>query len=244
MTQGDHLAALFIYLRQHRDADLANHERIEAWDFLNFCLKNQHYSSSQLFQDLFVLFTLRERQRGFFVEFGVCDGLTLSNTLLLESSYGWRGIIAEPASCWHDRLKRNRTCAISTACVWSESGVALSFNQTNEPELSTINQFSDRDSHAVAREGGNQYQVDTLSLLDLLVKYEAPKTIDYLSIDTEGSELAILEAFDFSKYDIKIITVEHNFTPQREAICALLSRNGYTNKFTQFSAFDDWYVKA
>jgi hypothetical protein len=37
-----------------------------------------------------------------------------------------------------------------------------------------------------------------------------PKVIDYLSIDTEGNELEILNTIDFTKYDIKAITVENN----------------------------------
>ena len=35
--------------------------------------------------------------------------------------------------------------------------------------------------------------------------------IDYLSIDTEGSEFLILKNFDFQKHTIKLITVEHNY---------------------------------
>ena len=42
-----------------------------------------------------------------------------------------------------------------------------------------------------------------------------------MSIDTEGSELLILENFDFNKFGPKIITVEHNFTPAQEKLNAL-----------------------
>ena len=44
------------------------------------------------------------------------------------------------------------------------------------------------------------------------------KNIDYLSIDTEGSEYEILKAFDFKKYKISIITCEHNFSKDRDKI--------------------------
>ena len=84
--------------------------------------------------------------------------------------------------------------------------------------------------------------MSTISLYDMLKKHNAPQFIDYLSIDTEGSEYEILNAFDFSAYRFGCITVEHNFTPMREKIFNLLSQNGYERKFTEFSRFDDWYV--
>ena len=81
------------------------------------------------------------------------------------------------------------------------------------------------------------------SLEDMLDKHGAPSKIDYLSIDTEGSEFDILKDFDFEKYDIKIITCEHNFTKSRKDIFSLLTSNGYQRKLTGASKFDDWYVK-
>jgi hypothetical protein len=102
--------------------------------------------------------------------------------------------------------------------------------------------FSKGDQHSAARQNGAIYDVQTISLLDLLQKHSAPKLIDYLSIDTEGSEFEILNAFDFNKYQFKCITVEHNFTPMRERIYDLLSQNGYSRVFSEFSRFDDWYT--
>jgi hypothetical protein len=78
--------------------------------------------------------------------------------------------------------------------------------------------------------------------MDLLTKYDAPQVIDYLSIDTEGSELDILSNFDFDYYKFKVITVEHNFTEQREKINQLLTSKGYKQVLREISAFDDWYV--
>jgi hypothetical protein len=78
--------------------------------------------------------------------------------------------------------------------------------------------------------------------MDLLRKFNAPNKIDYLSIDTEGSEFDILEAFDFNDYQFSVITCEHNHTPSREKIFDLLTHNGYSRKFEQLSYWDDWYV--
>jgi FkbM family methyltransferase len=199
-------------------------------------------AKSQILQDLFVLSQLEFKRNGFFVEFGACDGLCASNTFLLESDFGWDGILAEPAQVWHDSLRTHRRALVSTKCVWSHSGETLLFNQTDWAGLSTIASFSHADRWATERLNGFQYGVETISLNDLLSGAGAPDSMDYLSIDTEGSELRILEAFDFSRYRFSVITCEHNFTPAREAIAALLTRYGYVRQHEALSQFDDWYI--
>ncbi len=161
---------------------------------------------------------------------------------MLEKEFGWTGILAEPAICWHDDLKINRSAKIETRCVWKDSKSTLNFNEVSE--FSTINSYSDSDFHKVRRKKGNNYEVQTISLNELLEKHQAPADIDYLSIDTEGSEFEILNNFDFSKHSFKIITCEHNFTPMRENIFELMVKNGYVRKFENLSYFDDWYVRA
>lgn len=200
-------------------------------------------STSQLYQDIFVLSEHSYKQGGFFVEFGAADGVYLSNTQLLETRFGWTGLLAEPARKWHAPLAANRSCIIETDCVWSRTGEQLTFLETPDAHLSTLQGFEDSDSHADIRTGAIAYQVRTISLQDLLDRHQAPRTIDYLSLDTEGSEYDILAAFDFTAYDIRVITCEHNDTPDRERIHALLASKGYVRKYTGLSRWDDWYVR-
>jgi FkbM family methyltransferase len=202
-------------------------------------------SKSQLRQDLFVLSEGEYRKRGgFFVEFGATNGIDLSNTYLLETEFSWTGILAEPARTWQKDLKANRpTASIETQCVWKDSNSTLIFNETEVLEFSTIESFSDKDSQRNSRLSGKKYETQIISLNDLLIKHQAPKYIDYLSIDTEGSEYEILNAFNFNEFSFGIITVEHNYTQNRELIFDLLTRHGYKRKYENFSEFDDWYVK-
>lgn len=215
----------------------------DAHSFLNFAFDNCRRSRAQLFQDLWVLFELSSKHSGFFVEFGAGDGIDASNTYLLEDQYGWSGIVAEPNPIHHQMLKQNRRCYVSTMCIAASSNQLVSFVQTNDPIYATIEKYASNDMHAASRRHGAKIEVETLSLMDLLIAAEAPQKIDYLSIDTEGSELEILTSFDFDAYNITIITVEHNFTQQRESIYELLRDKGYERKFTEFSKWDDWYIK-
>lgn len=211
--------------------------------FTKYCHANLERSKSQSFQDLFVLYTLNEKRNGYFVEFGSTNGIDISNTYLLEKQYSWKGILAEPARCWHAQLQANRSCHIDHRCVWNKSQLHLEFNETNDAELSTINAFSNSDKRFEARMLGKKYMVETISLEDLLDSHDSPEPIDFLSIDTEGSEYEILSSFEFDKYDIKIITVEHNYTSMRQKIFDLLTSKGYTRKFDNISQQDDWYVR-
>jgi hypothetical protein len=140
-------------------------------------LKYWDKSISQLRQDLFVLSQLDFKKNGYFVEFGAANGIDLSNTYLLEKEFGWTGILAEPAKCWHHELKANRRVEIETDCVWSQSNKLLKFNEVDSPWLSTIDSFSNTDVHGKARRFGKTYEVKTISLNDLLLKYNAVESI-------------------------------------------------------------------
>ena len=192
---------------------------------------------------MFVLTQLGFKRNGYFVEFGATNGLELSNTYMLEKQLGWNGILAEPAKCWHEEIKIHRQCHIETDCVWKKSGENLKFNQVNSANVSTLDLFTGVvDGHQKARKKSTIYDVTTISLLDLLKKFNAPTKIDYLSIDTEGSEYEILSNFDFEKYQFKVITCEHNHTSAREKIYKLLTSKGYERKFANLSMCDDWYI--
>lgn len=215
------------------------------FEFLGFALRHAHAAHGQLIQDLWALWESREKRGGYFVEFGACDGKYLSNTYLLEKNYGWAGIVAEPNPAYHASLAANRSCHVSHACVWKESGQTLDFKVVATAELSTIAGLDpqDQQERSGLRDPHTLVKVPTLTLMELLQGAEAPREIDFLSIDTEGSELDILSAFDFNAYDIRLIAVEHNNTPRRKDIEALLKANGYVQRFANRTYWDDWYVK-
>jgi FkbM family methyltransferase len=202
------------------------------------------YSKSQLLQDVFVLAVLREKRNGFFVEFGAFDGITFEQHLLLEKKLGWTGILAEPNRTFAPMVLANRSsCAVDSRCVWSATGESVPFTETTElRELSTVTQFAQSDHWDRSR--AVEYQVETVSLGDLLVQNNAPAEIDYLCIDTEGSELTILRALDFHRWRFNVITVEHNWVQSaRDGIHSLLTSHGYTRVLTAFSQCDDWYIR-
>jgi FkbM family methyltransferase len=211
------------------------------YSFLNHILNNYHLSFSERFQDIFIDWLLNKRN-GSFIEFGACDGIHISNTYFLEKYRGWSGILLEPAKIWHNKLKVNRpNCIVDFRCVSHSSNHKINFYENANPVYSSYkNNYPKKKS----------YIVETVSLNDIILQYRSflekksnPNNIDFISIDTEGSEYEILKNFDFIKYSPKIIIVEHNFNKKKsKQLKELLESNGYANLFPELSAYDYYFV--
>lgn len=199
-------------------------------------------SKSQLGQDLLALIGSGAKRNGFFVEFGAADGVALSNSYLLEKEFGWSGILCEPSRSWREDIKRNRSCTIEFRCVYSRSGEQISFSENYIGELSGITEFAGDDHHGLINRTTTSYQVETITLLDLLKQHNAPSHVDFLSVDTEGSEFEILNAFDFGQFSFGAICVEHNYLPNRSRVKDLLVSKGYRQVYPELSEYDDWFV--
>jgi FkbM family methyltransferase len=207
--------------------------------------KGPHYS--QLGQDVLALAVTEFKRNGYFVEFGAMDGKYASNTYLLEKDYEWTGIVAEPAKVFHKDLTVNRSCTVDHRAVTDVTGNQVEFKEVDEQlGLSgVVEHFHDKDwaVKVRAQSQGPVYTVSTVSLNDLLEQHQAPSNIDYISIDTEGSEYLILKNFNFKKYSVGFFSVEHNNVDTvRTDIKELMEQNGYVRILSEQSEIDDWYV--
>ena len=198
-------------------------------------------SHSQLGQDLKVIKFYNKKENGFFIEIGASDGLELSNTYLLENKYKWKGICCEPIPNNFEKLVKNRQNSICyNEAVYNQSGLTLSFDIAHNYDLlSGISEHIDKHKSTVDA-NKTIIQVQTISLLDILDKSNAPSFIEYMSLDTEGSEFEILKNFDFGKYTFGLIDVEHNYVePRRTEIKNLLLSKGYI--YNGENSWDDMY---
>jgi FkbM family methyltransferase len=196
-------------------------------------------SYSQILQDHWVLGKLGGKNNGYFVDFGASDGITFSNSYLLEKAFGWNGILCEPLTRHHKSLFELRNCNINTNCVYPETGKILTFSESvNEDMLSCLEEHKEK-----GKTYEKSFKVLTISINDLLDLYDAPNEIDYLSLDTEGGEYEILKSVNWDKYNFSLITVEHNWGEKRQPIYDFLTEKGYERYNTDLSQWDDWYFK-
>jgi FkbM family methyltransferase len=185
-------------------------EKINNLKFRKFVFDNFKFISEGI-QVLWVMYLLDCKRNGYFVEFGACDGLHFSNTNLLEKEFGWTGILAEPSRSYSKSISKNRNATIDRRVVWSRTGETIEFAEVSAGGLSGVySSFRDGKNSLDKRTvlGIKKYLVETISLNDLLSEYEAPLDFDFLSIDTEGSEMEIIKNFDLNKFRPKIITIE------------------------------------
>lgn len=192
---------------------------------------------SQLGQDDWVL---SKHVKGYFVEIGAYDGVSLSNTLKLEE-HGWNGLCIEPNPKLYEQLIKNRKCSCSKLAVHNKNNEVVKFQCGDV--YGGIQSYLD---HEAAKIGANDIiSVETITLNDILIKYNAPKNIEYISIDTEGNELQILESFPIENWNISLWTIEHNDhvrnnTTRSTSIINILKKHGYKWMFNQF---DIWFYR-
>jgi len=221
-------------------------------DLLNYFSLGKGKNFSQDNQDLFVLyFTHYTGKKGFYVEIGAGDGVRLSNTYLLEKA-GWQGIIVDPVNYSSENIKL-RKCIKDNRAVYSKSGLKLPFLMV-EPITGSIGQAENlsgilkhiADHSKTLR--NKIMDVETVSLNDLLEQHNAPNKIDYVSIDTEGSDFKIISNFDFNKYEVEIFTIEHNGASFRKDVIKLLNDMGYFRLPNHIQGgfvpnYEDWFIK-
>jgi hypothetical protein len=207
---------------------------------------------SQLGQDLWVLESTNFKKGGYFIDIGAYDGIFHSNTYLLETEYEWDGVCIEP-SHKYEELSNNRKCHLCNKLVYSHNDLILDFYETpNNMELSGIPKYFNNDGHERNRSNYISKQINTISLTTICDFYKSPSTIDYLSIDTEGSELFILQHHDFNRYNFNYISIEHNRCSEyKKNIAEFLATKNYildtSERFNMINSdistnFDDWYV--
>ena len=173
---------------------------------------------SQFGQDRYLQQHLFEKKRdGVFVDVGAYDGIAGSNTLFFEKFLGWRGLCIEADAIQFTRLKTFRSCDCVQACIADRDGAARFLNVAEGLTMmgGLVDHYEPTDLKMVTERSAAKIVSMATRRLDSVLNERGIGAIDYLSIDTEGSELAILKSLDFARFKIRALSVENNRnTPQ------------------------------
>lgn len=196
------------------------------WTYRRFAIDRPvpYFSSRKTGQDRWVIEEIfGKKKRGYFVDVGAHNGVKGSNSYALEKYLYWDGICIEPCRGAFARMAQVRRCHCDDSVVAADFGeVDFYPNERAAKIIADVRSYVP-DNPAVAVE-----RRKAAPLAAILEKYNAPKTIDYLSLDTEGSEFAILSRFPFGRYQFRAVTVEHHRdTALRAKLRGLLEANEY-----------------
>jgi FkbM family methyltransferase len=158
---------------------------------------------------------------GYYVELGANDGVAQSNSLYFEKHRNWRGLLVEPSphnflKCNENRSPRNHiVCAACVSFGHAPEFVRMTYANLMSTAQGLESDIADPAAHArsgqqflQAREPVFDFGAIARPLNDLLVEADAPKTIDFLSLDVEGAELEVLKGIDHAVFRFKYVLVE------------------------------------
>lgn len=189
-------------------------------------------------QDKWVIFTaLPFKRRGFFLDLAAADGVTHSNTYVLEKLFGWKGICIEPNPFFESKLRSCRKCTVDNSVI-SDKREKIKFRIDNGQLGGIVADDTDNSEKVRGDQlcDANIVTYDAVTLGDLLDRHNAPSIIDYFSLDVEGSEERVIRSIDFQRYRFNCITIERP-TPK---VNEILFNNGYV--FVKNNMFDSFYV--
>jgi len=183
----------------------------------------EFYGESALKHDQALWPFLRTVRRGFFVESGAFDGESGSNSLAYELS-GWDGLLVEPnEENQRAIIQKGRKAHLFRGCLSTK-------NEMQELRFFGSGQLTT--THNVGR--AKQYLKDpswspptTCLPLSFLLAALHISVVDYWILDVEGAECSIIQAFNFSYYEVGVLQMERNLAEQDRKCFLPLTSAGF-----------------
>jgi len=184
----------------------------------------------QFSTDLLIELYFPGELRGTCVEVGAANGERGSNTLYFEK-LGWRALCIEPNPQYYEMVQKIRKESVRCACG-SENQNNVPFTVFDIGKHNIMSSVSGLmpdtrlvEQHDHIINSKSEIMVDVKTLDTILAQQEFDTQIDFISIDTEGTELDALKGLNLDLWDVSLLVVENNFNdPEIEAY---LAHKGY-----------------
>ena len=186
----------------------------------------------------------RSKRNGAFVEIGGYDGWMGSNCVFFEKVLGWTGLVVEASPQLVGRISETRSAKVIHAAVSDRDGAAEFLEVTSGLTQmgGLIDHYDTETLQRIRRDERHSETVVTVpsTRLDTLLRSHGLQAIDYLSIDVEGAERAVLRSVDFDEFDITALSIENNRTG-RESYEDVMVPAGYRQ--VAVLGFDEIWVR-
>jgi len=162
-----------------------------------------------------------ENYQGTCIEVGAANGIKGSNTLYFEER-GWNTLCIEPNPEHKPSLEKYRQFVRYFACSDKSGMFPLTVFRVGEKNIiSSLTSLKPDERLVEAHKNliNEKYNISVRTeplswILENEVKntpFENKKNIDFISVDTEGTELDVLKGFNFQDYNVKLFIVENNY---------------------------------
>jgi FkbM family methyltransferase len=218
-------------------------------NFLVHCPERGNFGPSSgyyswFYEDYILARVFSDVKRGTYIDVGANQPEAGSVTKYFYDR-GWRGVNIEPNPALFGLIQKSRAGDINLNIGISNTSGNLTFYRFNvEHGLSTFNRNIAL-GHAKKGHTFDEIPVSVRTLNDVIVEnHLTDRDIDFVNIDVEGFEKAVLEGFDLVRYHPKVIMIEAT-EPMTEAPShyrweRILIENGYL--FAMYDGLNRYYV--
>ena len=201
------------------------------FSFSRLELQSVQFSFSQFGEDLAVkrLVEALGLTTGIYVDAGAYHPIFGSNTLLLRKK-GWRGINVDLAAERIAQFNQYRPSDHNVvACLSDKVAAPVEIAHYEIPSTDRVVKAGDTQKLSVIGSKPIGFSRTTTTTLTQVIDGSPFRfdDIQYLNVDCEGSDLAVLRGFDFTRRQPRIISVEATTEPERQAISDFLSCYDY-----------------
>lgn len=193
-------------------------------------MRAMRISFSQFGEDILLLsyFEKFDHRSGVYVDVGALSPFMLSNTLLLHK-LGWRGINVDFDEDKIKAFRQYRPDDHNVCAAVSDTSRKMKILKYSNAAVDSCVELGETTSVSACGERPSEIrevQTTTLSQIIEASPY-AGQQIDYLNVDVEGLDLAVLKGLDFNKYRPTVITAEALDDMSKTSLTAFLKAQGY-----------------
>ena len=191
-------------------------------------LEPVRHSYSQRGEDLLIDRALGRPATGFYVDVGANHPRKLSNTKRFYDR-GWSGCNIEPDPRRQEAFATARPRDVNLALGLARSVGSMRFHRFEPDYYSTFSPERARELTSAGAKLVGTLEVRVETLADILRRHGQGRRIDFLSLDTEGLDLEILESNDWQEFRPRVVCVESAAAePPAVSVATFLGAHGYT----------------
>ena len=199
-------------------------------------------SYAQQAEDVRLARVFRDQTDGFYIDVGAAHPVHDSVTKHFYDA-GWTGIDIEPSATAAELLRQDRPRNLVLELACSDANGDATLYDTDVLGWATLDETIADHVRSVRVTDATARRVPVRTLASICAEH-VTRPIDFLKVDVEGHEAAVLRGADFTRWRPTVVVVEatrpHTTEPTHDEWEGLLTRAGYV--FAAFDGINRFYV--